>query len=170
MTPPAAMKQCDGKLAKRIGYYAGWSETRDCMKTSPSDIDPTLYIHIHYAFGIVDADLRISFPSSEDMNRFVRLVTLKQKNKDLKIILSLGGWCFQNPGPTVDRFKNIMATKASRATFISSAPSGYWYLRNLKIAEIASSLDYIVYMTYDINGNWDYSIPSIGGFLNGHRT
>ena len=217
------MKQCDGKMTKRIGYYAGWSETRNCMKVSPSDIDATLYTHIHYAFGIVDESLRINFPSNEDMNRFQRLVALKQKNKDLKIILSIGGWSFQNSGPTVDRFKNMMATKASRSTFIASAvglmslmnfdgididweypttpersgsladtdnflafvqearasfgssyslsiaaPSGYWYLRNFRIAEMAQSLDYIVYMTYDIHGNWDYSIPSLGGFLNGH--
>jgi hypothetical protein len=37
-----------------------------------------------------------------------------------------------------------------------AAPASYWYLRAFPIADIASKIDYIVYMTYDLHGQWDY--------------
>jgi hypothetical protein len=37
-----------------------------------------------------------------------------------------------------------------------AAPASYWYLRAFPIATIASKIDYIVYMTYDLHGQWDY--------------
>lgn len=33
-----------------------------------------------------------------------------------------------------------------------AAPASYWYLKAFPIAEMAKSLDYIVYMTYDLHG------------------
>ena len=36
-----------------------------------------------------------------------------------------------------------------------AAPSSYWYLRAFPIATIARIVDYIVYMTYDLHGQWD---------------
>ncbi|KAJ9374868.1 CAZyme family GH18 [Paecilomyces variotii] len=38
-----------------------------------------------------------------------------------------------------------------------AAPASYWYLRNFPIQEIGELVDYIVYMTYDFHGQWDYS-------------
>jgi GH18 family chitinase len=37
-----------------------------------------------------------------------------------------------------------------------AAPASYWYLRGFPIDAIASKIDYIVYMTYDLHGQWDY--------------
>jgi chitinase len=37
-----------------------------------------------------------------------------------------------------------------------AAPASYWYLRNFPIKDIASVVDYIVYMSYDLHGQWDY--------------
>ncbi|EPE31140.1 (Trans)glycosidase [Glarea lozoyensis ATCC 20868] len=37
-----------------------------------------------------------------------------------------------------------------------AAPASYWYLKAFPIAEIAKTIDYIVYMTYDLHGQWDY--------------
>ena len=36
-----------------------------------------------------------------------------------------------------------------------AAPSSYWYLKQYPIKEIAKVVDYIVYMTYDLHGQWD---------------
>lgn len=36
-----------------------------------------------------------------------------------------------------------------------AAPASYWYLRNFPIEEMAQHLDYIIYMTYDLHGQWD---------------
>ncbi|KAJ2562260.1 hypothetical protein IW140_006453, partial [Coemansia sp. RSA 1813] len=53
-------------------------------------------------------------------------------------------------------------------TMSIAAPAGYWYLKNFPIAEMSSYLDYIVYMTYDLHGQWDYTIPSTGPYLRSH--
>jgi chitinase len=37
-----------------------------------------------------------------------------------------------------------------------AAPASYWYLKGFPISDIASVVDYIVYMTYDLHGQWDY--------------
>jgi hypothetical protein len=37
-----------------------------------------------------------------------------------------------------------------------AAPASSWYLKGLPISDIALVVDYIVYMTYDLHGQWDY--------------
>lgn len=36
-----------------------------------------------------------------------------------------------------------------------AAPSSYWYLKQYPLKEISAVVDYIVYMTYDLHGQWD---------------
>ncbi|EGX87986.1 Glycoside hydrolase [Cordyceps militaris CM01] len=36
-----------------------------------------------------------------------------------------------------------------------AAPASYWYLKGFPIAQMSKILDYIVYMTYDLHGQWD---------------
>ncbi|GCB21695.1 killer toxin subunits alpha/beta [Aspergillus awamori] len=36
-----------------------------------------------------------------------------------------------------------------------AAPSSYWYLKGFPIKKMAPILDYIIYMTYDLHGQWD---------------
>lgn len=38
-----------------------------------------------------------------------------------------------------------------------AAPAGYWYLKGFPINKIAKVVDYVVYMTYDLHGQWDYN-------------
>ncbi|PVI08686.1 glycoside hydrolase family 18 protein [Periconia macrospinosa] len=37
-----------------------------------------------------------------------------------------------------------------------AAPASYWYLKAFPIKDMAKALDYIIYMTYDLHGQWDY--------------
>lgn len=37
------------------------------------------------------------------------------------------------------------------------APASYWYLRGYSISKMADAADYIVFMTYDLHGQWDYA-------------
>lgn len=37
-----------------------------------------------------------------------------------------------------------------------AAPASFWYLKAFPIKEIAEVVSYIVYMTYDLHGQWDY--------------
>jgi len=36
-----------------------------------------------------------------------------------------------------------------------AAPASYWYLKNFPIKVMANIVDYVVYMTYDLHGQWD---------------
>ena len=38
-----------------------------------------------------------------------------------------------------------------------AAPASYWYLKAFPIDRMAQTIDYIVYMTYDLHGQWDYA-------------
>ncbi|OMH82739.1 Killer toxin subunits alpha/beta [Zancudomyces culisetae] len=49
-----------------------------------------------------------------------------------------------------------------------AAPASFWYLRHYEIAEMSKYLDYIGYMTYDLHGTWDSTIPSLGPYLKSH--
>ncbi|KAH6680106.1 killer toxin subunits alpha/beta [Plectosphaerella plurivora] len=40
-------------------------------------------------------------------------------------------------------------------TLAIAAPASFWYLKAFPIAEMAKVVDYIVYMTYDLAGQWD---------------
>ncbi|KJZ77005.1 hypothetical protein HIM_03326 [Hirsutella minnesotensis 3608] len=37
-----------------------------------------------------------------------------------------------------------------------AAPASYWYLKGFPMKEIMKYIDYVVYMTYDMHGQWDY--------------
>lgn len=41
-----------------------------------------------------------------------------------------------------------------------AAPASYWYLKAFPIDQIADVVDYIVYMTYDLHGQWDAGNPN----------
>ena len=41
------------------------------------------------------------------------------------------------------------------ATLSIAAPASYWYLKQFPIDAIAEVVDYIIYMTYDLHGQWD---------------
>lgn len=41
-----------------------------------------------------------------------------------------------------------------------AAPASFWYLKAFPIQEISAIIDYIVYMTHDLHGQWDYGNPN----------
>lgn len=41
-----------------------------------------------------------------------------------------------------------------------AAPASFWYLKAFPIQKISDVIDYIVYMTYDLHGQWDYGNPN----------
>ncbi|KAF9881459.1 killer toxin subunits alpha/beta [Colletotrichum karsti] len=43
----------------------------------------------------------------------------------------------------------------SGKTLAIAAPASYWYLKGFPIDDISKVVDYIVYMTYDLHGQWD---------------
>ncbi|KAF2119736.1 hypothetical protein BDV96DRAFT_642744 [Lophiotrema nucula] len=51
---------------------------------------------------------------------------------------------------------SIKSTVGSSKSVSFAAPASYWYLKSFPIKNMAENLDYIIYMTYDLHGQWDY--------------
>ncbi|ROW15174.1 hypothetical protein VPNG_03014 [Cytospora leucostoma] len=54
--------------------------------------------------------------------------------------------------------RDLLGTEKSIST---AAPSSYWYLKAYPLAEISNVVDYIVFMTYDLHGQWDYGNANV---------
>jgi GH18 family chitinase len=51
--------------------------------------------------------------------------------------------------------KLVRSKLPSGKTLSIAAPASFWYLKQFPIKEIADVVDYIIYMTYDLHGQWD---------------
>ncbi|ESO03402.1 hypothetical protein HELRODRAFT_80436, partial [Helobdella robusta] len=106
---------------KRVCYYTNWAQYRPGDGAyKPENIDPSLCTHIMYAFGkLVDGQLlpfEWNDETSGSKGMFERVTDLKKVNKDLKVILSVGGW---NAG-TAEMTK-MLATPQNRKAFIEQS-------------------------------------------------
>lgn len=64
-----------------VGYAVYWDERMP---------DPTLVTHINYAFAHIKDDFESL--DIKESTRLKKIVKLKSKNPDLKVVLSVGGW------------------------------------------------------------------------------
>jgi GH18 family chitinase len=69
----------------------------------------------------------------------------------------------------------LRAALPSSMSLSITAPSSYWYLKTYLIQATALFVDYIVFMTYDLHGQWDYDnkwtdpgCPTRGNCLRSH--
>ncbi len=61
-------------------------------------------------------------------------------------------------GNNLAAFLVLLREKLGSSKSLSiAAPASFWYLRGFPIASMATTLDYLVYMTYDLHGQWDYN-------------
>ncbi|KAF1973227.1 putative glycosyl hydrolase, family 18 [Bimuria novae-zelandiae CBS 107.79] len=52
---------------------------------------------------------------------------------------------------------SVKSSLGSSKSVSFAAPSSFWYLKSFPVKNMAKDLDYIVYMTYDLHGQWDYN-------------
>lgn len=89
-----------GRPAQMMCYVTNWSAKRDgAGRFNIEDIDPKLCTHVVYAFAKLkenklapglDTDIGDEFKEGT----YKKLMKLKDKNADVKIMLALGGWAF----------------------------------------------------------------------------
>ncbi|KAF2434209.1 glycoside hydrolase, partial [Tothia fuscella] len=58
-----------------------------------------------------------------DIALYTRLVDLKQKDSSLKVFIAIGGWAFNDPGPTRTTFSDIAASWVKQRLFFKSLNS-----------------------------------------------
>ncbi|XP_014781231.1 acidic mammalian chitinase [Octopus bimaculoides] len=97
---------------RRVCYYTNWSQYRiDQAKFTPANIDPSLCSHIHFAFAKLVKN-KLSPIENNDVLMYQKISDLKNKNNDLKLVLSIGGY---NAGSS--DFRSLVSTKRSRKMF-----------------------------------------------------
>lgn len=63
----------------------------------------------------------------------------------------------ESDGPNYLAFLKILNHKIPGDKSVSfAAPASYWYLKGFPIKEMANLANYVVFMTYDLHGQWDY--------------
>jgi chitinase len=128
----------------KVGYYTQWSNYSGLfVKNVDTSGQARRLTHINYAFGNVGpdgrcfirnepgqgdawADLQRGYPESESVDgkadtaeqplagNFNQLRKLKAKHRDLKVLISLGGWTWSK------YFSDAVLTPESRRAFVSS--------------------------------------------------
>lgn len=124
-TPATAQKQAI------LAYYSGGVEGLDSFKANQ-------FTHIIYCFGHVKEN-KLHLSRARDTMLIQKMVRMKSQNKNLKVLLSLGGW--GGCAPCSDAF----STDEGRKTFAAS------------VKELAD-----FFGTDGIDLDWEY--PAISGF------
>ncbi|KAI4763235.1 glycoside hydrolase [Aureobasidium sp. EXF-3400] len=110
-----------GDVRKRvIGYYESWSATKSsCGKMDPSEIPVEALTHLNYAFAYVNPGTYDIVPmSGTKASLFSEVTSLKQRNPDLKVWISIGGWSFNdNNTATQHVFSDAASSITKRALF-----------------------------------------------------
>ncbi|XP_044757295.1 acidic mammalian chitinase-like [Coccinella septempunctata] len=103
--------------ANVVCYFNSWTVYRPGNgKFVPQNIDPNLCSHILYAFVGLNSDGSVHILDSWeaiDLNGISDLINLKQQNKDLKILLSMGGW---NEGSSI--YSAVVGNPTLRANMV----------------------------------------------------
>ncbi|KAJ7058105.1 glycosyl hydrolases family 18-domain-containing protein [Mycena amicta] len=127
-------KRATGKV--NMAYYVNWGVYTPRL-FFPQNIDVSQLSHILYAFADVDAssgtialsdlyaDTQLHFPTDSwnDVGNNLygalkQLYLLKLANRNLKVLLSVGGWTYSQNGHF-----NFVTSASARATFVASAVS-----------------------------------------------
>jgi chitinase len=111
-------------MSRVVGYYEGWSVRRPCEARFPEDIPLGIYTHLNFAFATIDPHSFEVRPASKgDVDLYRRLTALKKQDPDLKVFIAIGGWTFNDPGPTRTTFSDLAASEENQRKFFVSLVS-----------------------------------------------
>ncbi|KAL4860615.1 glycoside hydrolase superfamily [Aspergillus spectabilis] len=114
---------CSGKktLKKVIGYYEGWASGRPCDYYFPEQIETQAYTHLIYAFATIDpVTFEIMHTTHRDGELMKRLTAFKKKEQGVKVSIAVGGWTFNDPGPTATVFSDLARSEENQKKFFKS--------------------------------------------------
>ncbi|PGH27694.1 hypothetical protein AJ80_00709 [Polytolypa hystricis UAMH7299] len=113
---------CDSsRLQHVVGYYETWASRRRCNKFWPEMIPLGIYTHIIVAFAVIDPESFEIRPSmTADLKLYKRVAYLKTVDPDLKVFIAVGGWTYNDPGPTATTFSDLAASEEKQRIFFKS--------------------------------------------------
>jgi chitinase len=90
----------------------------------PEEIPFGQYTDIIFSFATINPDtFKVSAGDSQTQYLLERMKSLKIIQPDLKIWVALGGWAFNDPGPTQTTFSDIASSEDNIDTFLDSLVS-----------------------------------------------
>ncbi|XP_012585477.1 PREDICTED: oviduct-specific glycoprotein [Condylura cristata] len=106
----------EGAALKLVCYFNKWAHSRSGpASVSPRDLDPSLCTHLIFTFASMNNNQIIAMDRLDQKLLYPEFNKLKERNRKLKTLLSIGGWEFGTL-----RFTTMLATTAKRKTFINS--------------------------------------------------
>uniref|UniRef100_A0A673VT03 Oviduct-specific glycoprotein n=1 Tax=Suricata suricatta TaxID=37032 RepID=A0A673VT03_SURSU len=108
-----------GAARKLVCYFASWAKSRPGLASFlPRDLDPFLCTHLIFAFASMNNNRLVANSLQDKKFIYMEFNRLKERNRELKTLLSIGGWNFGTK-----RFTTMLSTSANREKFIDSAIS-----------------------------------------------
>ncbi|KAL1888161.1 hypothetical protein Sste5346_009771 [Sporothrix stenoceras] len=112
---PACDSSSSNSVSRVVGYYEGWASRRFCQAFIPEDISLGVYTHINFAFASIDPNTFAVVPAEDgDVDLYSRVTALKQQDQAHKVYIAIGGWTFNDPGPTATTFSNLVGSTANQ--------------------------------------------------------
>jgi len=113
-------------MTVNFAYYQSWAAYRedDCNPIAPDELDASLYTHVAYSFAGINENFELDFYNDAESEalQYEKFMKLREQNPDIKLLISVGGWLFNDPGPTMRRFSDACKDE-NRPTFVNSIVS-----------------------------------------------
>lgn len=112
-----------GRPAIRLGYYGSWGANWTCHPTTPALLNAAGddYTHLAWSFADVGPNLTLAPAAEEDAAHFARFNSIKESRPNLRTLIAVGGWAFNDDPVKRDRWSRMVATEKTRRAFAASA-------------------------------------------------
>ncbi|KFA50333.1 hypothetical protein S40293_09933 [Stachybotrys chartarum IBT 40293] len=112
-------------VTRVIGYFEAWAPAqRSCYSMLPEEIPYGQYTDIIFSFATINPEtFRVSVGDAPTEYLLSRMRSIKIIQPEIKIWVALGGWAFNDPGPTQTTFSDIAASSANTNAFLDSLVS-----------------------------------------------
>jgi chitinase len=140
------MVQLDSNGVKKILSFGGWSFSTD------HDSSPI------FAQGVSSANRELF---ASNVVQFLTDNKLDGLDFDWEYpgATDIEGAAPGSPQDGLNYYKFLQSVKnklPSGKSLSIALPASYWYLRGFPVMKMAQVVDYFIYMTYDLDGQWDY--------------
>jgi chitinase len=105
-----------------VGYYEAWKHDQACAGMDFDQIPVDAFTHINFAFGYISPESFDVVPMDNlDPELFTSFTKIKERNRDVKLMVALGGWTFNdNDTSTQPVFHDIVSSPENRKKFIEN--------------------------------------------------